>query len=287
MAESDNYGKDWTDDECRLLVADYFAMLEEDRRGVSLNKTEHRIRLLAQIDRTEGSIEFKHQNVSAVLEVLGLEWIPGYRPADNFQNSLVAAVEHFLQGNKEFISTEPATPLGFSESARLFIEAPPLLMPTKKKLPDFVERLVQRFDPVERDFRNRTLGEAGEKLVFEAEVGDLVTAGRMDLAKRVSWASKELGDGLGYDIASFDTGGREKFIEVKTTVGSNRTPFFMTRNEKSFAEEADDRYSIRRLYDFRRQPKAFELSPPLENHLFFRTEVFRASFDNISVGAAS
>lgn len=285
MAESENYGKDWTDEESRVLVADYFAMLDEERRGFALNKTEHRNRLLSQIDRTKGSIEFKHQNVSAVLELLGLEWMTGYRPAENFQSSLIVAVENFLNLNRRFVSTELAPVQGMSEPARLFLEAPPLLLPSTKKLPDFVKKLVQKFDPVERDFRNRTLGDAGEKLVFETEVGELISAGRMDLAKRVSWASKELGDGLGYDIASYDLSGREKFIEVKTTVGSNRTPFFMTRNEKSFAEEADERYSIRRLYDFRRQPKAFELSPPLENHLFFRTEVFRASFDIGDIGA--
>lgn len=279
MAESENYGSDWTDEEVGVLVADYFAMLEKELAGKSFVKAEHRRQLLTKLDRTNGSIEFKHQNVSAVLDLLGLEWVTGYRPAANFQNSLVVAVERILANDKNFSAPEIILPSGFGERTSLFLESPPALLPPSNKLPDFVERLVRKFDPVERDFRNRKLGEAGEEFIFNSEIEGLRVEGRPDLAGRVSWVSKELGDGLGYDIKSYDLKGREKFIEVKTTVGSNRTPFFMTRNEKSFAEECDDRYRICRLYDFRRRPKGFELSPPLENHLFFRTETYRASFN--------
>lgn len=44
------------------------------------------------IGRPRGSIEYKHQNISAVLKGLGEDWIPGYKPAFNFQASLVDAV---------------------------------------------------------------------------------------------------------------------------------------------------------------------------------------------------
>ena len=278
MAESENYGNDWTEEEVNVLVADYFDMLRKELAGETFVKAEHRRGLLSKIDRTSGSIEFKHQNVSAVLDLLGLEWVTGYRPAANFQNSLVSAVERVLEKKSDFSAPEIVLPSGFADRATLFLEAPPTLLPSASRLPEFVERLARKYDPVERDFRNRKLGEAGEEFVFNSEIEGLRAEGRTDLAQRVSWASKEEGDGLGFDIKSFDLKGREKFIEVKTTVGSSRTPFFMTRNEKSFAEECDDRYRIFRLYDFRRSPKGFELSPPLEKHLFFRTETYRASF---------
>jgi hypothetical protein len=45
----------------------------------------------------------------------------------------------------------------------------------------------------------------------------------------------EEGDGAGFDIASFDPDGRERFIEVKTTNGAATTPFFLTRNEMAVA----------------------------------------------------
>lgn len=52
-----------------------------------------------------------------------------------------------------------------------------------------VQRAPVKRDYLEREARNRSLGLAGELLVM---------------------------DGAGYDILSFDTDGRERFIEVKT-----------------------------------------------------------------------
>ena len=83
----------WTDEENDLIVADYFAMLADDISARRYSKAEHRRALLPLLnDRSEGSVEFKHQNISAVLKGLGEDWIPGYKPAFNFQMTLVDAV---------------------------------------------------------------------------------------------------------------------------------------------------------------------------------------------------
>jgi Domain of unknown function (DUF3883) len=58
----------------------------------------------------------------------------------------------------------------------------------------------------------------------------------LTLASKVKWVAQEDGDGAGYDILSFSPNGQERFLEVKTTVGHQRTPFFLSRNEKDFAE---------------------------------------------------
>lgn len=56
----------WTDEENDLIVAHYFAMLADDNFGRPYNKAEHRRALLPLLnDRSEGSVEFKHQNISA------------------------------------------------------------------------------------------------------------------------------------------------------------------------------------------------------------------------------
>jgi len=49
------------------------------------------------INRPRGSIEYKHQNISTVLKGLGEDCLPGYKPAFNFQASLVDAVVRWLQ----------------------------------------------------------------------------------------------------------------------------------------------------------------------------------------------
>ena len=83
----------WTDEENDLIVADYFAMPAEDMAGRRYNKAEYRRNLMPLLrSRTEGSVEFKHRNISAVLKGLGEDWIPSYKPAFNFQMALVDAV---------------------------------------------------------------------------------------------------------------------------------------------------------------------------------------------------
>jgi hypothetical protein len=81
-------GVDWSDTEIDLTVADYFQMLMQELAGIEYNKSAHRRALLSQLDRPEGAIEFKHQNISAILLGLGHPWIEGYKPASNYQAAL-------------------------------------------------------------------------------------------------------------------------------------------------------------------------------------------------------
>ena len=50
-------------------------------------------------------------------------------------------------------------------------------------------------------------GESGEQFVLDFERFRLTRAGRCDLATEVEWSSKVQGDGLGYDVRSFQIGG--------------------------------------------------------------------------------
>ncbi len=81
---------DWSDLEVEQIVSDYFSMLGDEIAGIPYNKTEHRIKITPLLNnRSEGSVEFKHQNISAVLAQLGLPWIQGYKPRYNYQSVLV------------------------------------------------------------------------------------------------------------------------------------------------------------------------------------------------------
>lgn len=57
------------------------------------------------------------------------------------------------------------------------------------------------------------------------------------------------GDGFGYDILSLNELDEPIYIEVKTTVKSEDTPFFMSKNEKSFFEQNTNAW-LYRVYDF-------------------------------------
>lgn len=114
--------------------------------------------------------------------------------------------------------------------------------------------------------------------MLEHERYDLVRNGRPDLARRVRWVSEDEGDGLGYDIASFDMEGRDRLIEVKTTNGWERTPFIITRNELAVADERRDEWCLLRVWNFSRKVSAFELHPPMDRHVSLTATTFEASF---------
>ena len=107
------------------------------------------------------------------------------------------------------------------------------------------------------------------------------------MADKVKHVSQEYGDGLGYDIHSFDPNGSDRLIEVKTTLGTARTPFFLSENEKLVSIEQKASFKLLRLYDFINVPRAFELTPPLEKFLFLQPTNYRATFGKPVTAAAS
>ena len=161
--------------------------------------------------------------------------------------------------------------------AEVFV-APPILTSADEPIPERLQRLVQKFDPVERDHRNRALGKAGEAFVVDLERRQLSEAARPDLARRVRCIAADDGDGAGYDVLSFNPAGRERLIEVKTTNGPARTPFFLSRNECSLATERPTDWQIYRVHLFAKAPRIFAIAPPLENTVRLTTETWRASF---------
>jgi hypothetical protein len=277
MADDAKIGKPWRDEELDAIIADYFAMLTADLAGKPYVKSRHSAALMAQIGRTHRSVEFKHQNISAVLDELGLPWIPGYMPKRNYQNAIFDGIDRYLTQHPEILVPAPAPQARVSQSSAIFVDPPPLSAP-KNPTPERLKRLVQKFDPVERDHRNRSLGKAGEAFVVGVERKQLLQADREDLARKVRWVAEEDGDGAGYDVYSFNAHGHERLIEVKTTNGAARTPFFLSRNEREVAAERATDWSIYRVHLFAREPRIFTISPPLENTVHLRPETWRASF---------
>ncbi len=274
---------DWTDEQNDATVASYFAMLAYDISGRAYSKAERNRQLQAVIGRPRGAIEYKHQNISAVLKALGENWIPGYKPAFNFQASLIDAVVRWLDRHPDWLPPVSGIPLRQSpsaarEPATLWIGPPP----THSNAPPPAEleqmtAIARKYHVAERDARNRALGRAGEERVLAHERASLVAAGRADLAERVRWVSDLEGDGAGYDIQSFETTGGDRLIEVKTTKGWERTPFHITRNELTVAQERREDWRLVRLWDFARAPRAFELRPPLEAHVSLMATSYQAN----------
>lgn len=277
MADETKIGTHWQDEELDAIVADYFDMLSADFSGRPYVKARHSAALMAKIGRTHRSVEFKHQNISAVLDELGMPWIPGYKPKRNYQNAIFDAIDRYLTLHPAVLEpiAQPSTEAKGPEG--VFV-SPPVLSADNDAVPERLRRLVRKFDPVKRDYLNRSLGKAGESFVIDLERRLLVLADRADLARKVRWVAAEDGDGAGYDVRSFNTSGVERLIEVKTTNGSARTPFFLTRNECALAVERPSDWCIYRVHLLATEPHIFTIAPPLENALKLSPETWRASF---------
>jgi hypothetical protein len=74
-------------------------MLDQELRDTPFNKSDARRRLRERLDeRSEGAIERKHQNISAILIELGFPYVRGYKPLSNYQRLLYEVVRERLLG---------------------------------------------------------------------------------------------------------------------------------------------------------------------------------------------
>lgn len=278
-------GEDWRRNEVELIVADYLAMLLQELAGQPYNKSAHRRQLQQRLPgRSEGSIEFKHANISAVLLELGYPYLRGYQPRSNVQRSVLVdvvqqQVVHHLQLDDLTLSAveRPAVAADHADFARVLSDAPRAELAARELGPAYLRMPVKR-DYFAREAQNRSLGHAGELFALGFERWRLVQLGAAQLADQVRHVSVDDGDGLGYDIRSFEPDGRERFIEVKTTSFGERTPFFVSANEARFARDHRECFRLYRLFDFRSAPRLFELTGPIEQHCLLDAVTYRASF---------
>ena len=129
---------------------------------------------------------------------------------------------------------------------------------------------------LEREAHNASLGKAGEEFVLKVEHARLWKAGQHRLAERIEHVSQTQGDGLGYDVLSFEKTGQERPIEVKTTRFGPMTPFFASRNEVKVSGVLDN-YQLYRVFGFEKDPKLFVLPGILENSCTLEPTQYRAS----------
>lgn len=274
---------EWTQPECEAIVTDYLAMLDCDLRGEPYTKAAHRRRLQPQLKgRSKSAIEYKHQNISAILIEIGYPYISGYKPASNYQqrlrNTVLSRLDQIAipQIADALIAQTPAiAPLPDWEHV---ITAPPEIEHTSPGT------AVREFTPgqynfTQREQQNRQLGLAGEAFVLELEQQRLRLAGRADLAGEVEWTSRDRGDGAGYDIRSFNVENEtECFIEVKTTKLGKYLPFYISDNEVAFSQQHPQHYALYRLYEFRSAPRLFMLEGDISERMHLRATQYRAGF---------
>jgi hypothetical protein len=102
-------------------------------------------------------------------------------------------------------------------------------------------------------------------------------AGRDDLSSKVEWVAQTIGDGLGFDILSFDgADDSERMLEVKTTGLGKFFPFYVTANEVRCSDDIPDQYHLFRVFDMGREPRIYILHLSLKILCQFEPVLFRA-----------
>ena len=279
---------DWSQEEVGLIVADYFTMLEKELLGKAFNKAEHRRSLAPKLaGRSDGSIEFKHANISAVLTGLGLPYVEGYKPRGNYQSLLAQEVEAFLDKNPTFmeqlagaptINPDKAPPSDVLDLDKIIEDPPAEIIGPKESGKPWLSRKGRKIDFAQRDALNRQLAKLGEEFVVLLERHRLLLAGRDDLSRKVLWAAVEIGDGLGFDVLSFDDQDEsEKLIEVKTTGLGKFFPFYVTGNEVRCSEDMAEQFHLFRVFDFGRTPRVYILTGSLKVNCRLEPTQYRAT----------
>lgn len=261
-------GDDWSRFEVEAAVASYRDMLRLELLGEKFNKSQRNHALQMVTGRGRGAIEFKHQNISAVLNQAGFPYIVGYKPLSKFQGLLLDVVtQQILEdpeinalaanavARREFSSEKPKDLLSIKVD-------PPVgqrgYFKNQNRLNE-TEQPRSKRNYVEIEGRNSALGLAGEELVMSFEHERLWRSGQRRLAERIEHSSIVKGDHLGYDIHSFEENGKDRLIEVKTTQFGPMTPFFASRNEVDISIELSDNYQLYRVFSFTKEAKLFAL----------------------------
>ena len=270
-------GENWASVENEVIVAAYFDMLGKELRGEPFVKSRVNEQVQRQIGRSRGSIEYKFQNVSAILIELSYPYVRGYKAASNFQVSLRDAVLAQVEPDSSVTAAALAdfgrTPISRIDFSWDLIDAPRVEFSDHR---EFLGRAVI-VDFVQIDAANRALGLAGEQAVVELERDRLRRGGRPRLADAVTHVSQEEGDGLGYDVRSYDLAGQEKFIEVKTTRRGPQWPMKISSNEVRFSNEEAGRFHLYRVFDFDRPRRGlYELPGRIEDSCQLRPAVYDA-----------
>jgi hypothetical protein len=299
-------------------------MLRAELAGEPYSKAAHNRDLRTRLNgRSKQSVEYKHQNISAVLIGMGLPYIDGYKPTRNFQRTVLPqSVGEYLVVRQLSIDgySKSETPENTQDSARsarqtkiaaplvrhpeffdrladgpvlnpsrvpslgdrpieAYFESPPgqIIVPEPEDKP-WLSRRGRRIDFARRDAFNHQLGQLGERFAVEIERQRLIAADRDDLAAKVEWVAQTCGDGVGFDVLSFDVSDdSEQFIEVKTTGLGRHFPFYVTANEVRCSEDRPGQFRLYRVFDFGRNPRVYVVAGALSREFRLEPIEYRAS----------
>ena len=89
--------ENWSEEELEASVRSYIEMREKTSSGESFSKKHYYEKLSKQFRRSEKAFEYRMQNISAVYEFMGRQWIPGLKPMRNVGPNVAQSIETLIQ----------------------------------------------------------------------------------------------------------------------------------------------------------------------------------------------
>lgn len=86
----------WSKEELRASVDAYVEMQRKERQGQPFTKKRYYEDLAAKFGRTEKAFEYRMQNISYVMTLLGRDWLTGLKPAKNVGANVAAEIEALI-----------------------------------------------------------------------------------------------------------------------------------------------------------------------------------------------
>lgn len=263
-----------------------------------------------KINELEGRYTFNENKVK--------EYVHSYmndkkNSVENLIRENLSNPSDFVKSEQEFIKRygiikKAAASMDIPEAANFLKEAEELikndfqtLMPDKSQksidIEAFKSEVTKEVDPPKKfTFTPRRvnwleiakmregIGEAGEQIVLDYEIQKMKRLNKIELIPEIEHSSKVKGDGLGFDIRSFDEQGEEIFIEVKSTSGGLKNDIFFTRNELSVMSQLKEKYYLYRVYNLDIENESAEIlifkgKNDIDEYFKFTQETVRAKYE--------
>jgi 5-methylcytosine-specific restriction protein A len=86
----------WARDELRASVEAYLEMQRKFRVGEKFTKKRYYEDLASRFSRTDKAFEYRMQNISYVMTLIGRDWLPGLKPARNVGAMVASEIEELI-----------------------------------------------------------------------------------------------------------------------------------------------------------------------------------------------
>lgn len=210
---------------------------------------------------------YKYNMFKAFVERTDYDYIPKSGDVENLVKfeKLCDYIHNYITHDAELLAMyEPRRAKYYDSEYHLLVQdiiytvyyekAPELLEPVQLVKPHIFEQQVVckpiELKGVRVDYAGlKQIGDLGEQFIFSQE-REKVKKYKLPSSKQVTWVSRDKGDGLGFDILSYDENGKEMYIEVKTTTGEENTSFYISANELEKSKLYAENYYLYRVYLF-------------------------------------